>query len=94
MNWHMDDWSWGGWLLMTTTMMEFWALLAWAVVAMVRNGHPPNPQREAPEQILATRFAAGDIDEDDYRRRLDTLDSARAGERHTVATDSAARPAR
>jgi putative membrane protein len=30
-------------------------------------------QPRGPEQILARRFAAGDIDEDEYRRRLAAL---------------------
>jgi putative membrane protein len=35
-----------------------------------RQDHDPVP---APEQLLAERFARGEIDEDEYRRRLDVL---------------------
>jgi Short C-terminal domain len=42
------------------------------------------PEGRDPEQILAERFAAGEIDEEEYHRRLQTLRSARwnAGEPH------------
>jgi uncharacterized membrane protein len=36
----------------------------------------PDPRRDDdPEQILARRFAAGEIDEDEYHGRLETLRS-------------------
>jgi putative membrane protein len=73
MGWHMDDWSWGGWLLMTATMVAFWALVAWVVVVAIRASRPPSQQTPDPERTLAQRFAAGEIDEDEYRRRLDAL---------------------
>jgi putative membrane protein len=34
-----------------------------------------------PEQLLAERFARGEIDEDEYRRRLDTLRGTGPGAR-------------
>jgi len=34
---------------------------------------PPARPIEPPELVLARRFAAGEIDEDEYRRRLDAL---------------------
>jgi putative membrane protein len=34
------------------------------------------PDRADPEQTLAERFAAGEIDEEEYHRRLETLRSA------------------
>jgi putative membrane protein len=73
MGWHMDDWSWGGWLLMTATMLVFWALVSWVVVVAIRASRPPTQHTPDPERTLAQRFAAGEIDEDEYRRRLDAL---------------------
>ena len=32
--------------------------------------------RPTPEQVLAERFARGEVDEEEYRRRLDTLRGA------------------
>jgi putative membrane protein len=74
--WH-GPWNWGAWLAMTATMVVFWALVIWAVVSVVR-GIGPGSDRRA-EAILAERFARGEIDEDEYPRRLDTL--RRAGSR-------------
>ena len=77
MGWHMDDWSWGGWLLMTATMVAFWALVAWVVVVAIRASRPPATQHAPdPERTLAQRFAVGEIDEDEYQRRLDALRGA------------------
>jgi len=33
----------------------------------------PNHHRSTPEQVLAERFARGEIDEGEYRQRLATL---------------------
>jgi putative membrane protein len=37
------------------------------------SGAPAGPARPAPEQLLAERFARGEIDEEEYRRRLARL---------------------
>ena len=41
-------------------------------ILLVRLGSRPAEGR-APEQVLGERFARGEIDEDEYRRRLDVL---------------------
>jgi putative membrane protein len=73
-------WDHGGggwWLVMPLVTVAFWAVIVWAVVTLVRGGpsapRAGSPPRPAPEEILAERFARGDIDEDEYRRRLETL---------------------
>jgi len=38
-----------------------------------RSGAPARPARPAPEQLLAERFARGEIGEEEYRRRCPTL---------------------
>lgn len=74
----------GGWGfgLMGLGMLLFWALLLAAVVVVIRylvranrraDGPPAAPAVPAPERILAERFAHGDIDEQEYRHRLDVL---------------------
>ncbi|MFF3906381.1 SHOCT domain-containing protein [Streptomyces sp. NPDC001848] len=80
-------WGWGGWLLMTLIMILFWGLLIAGVMALThyltgsRRGHQPGPRpseesgwgsRRA-EDLLAERFARGEIDEDEYKRRLTVL---------------------
>ncbi len=63
----------------------FWALLVVGVAFLIRYlargrhetpAPPPAPQaHQGPEQILAGRFARGEIDEEEYHRRLTTLRS-------------------
>jgi putative membrane protein len=67
--WHGSAW---GWLAMTLVMVAFWGLVIWAVVAVARGDRPTNSTSD-PEAMLAGRFAAGEIDEDEYRSRLATL---------------------
>lgn len=78
MMWGWNGWSWWGWLLMMLSMVAFWGLLVWGIVALFRRpgGDGGGRERPDPERILAERFAAGEIDEEEYRRRLDTLRSA------------------
>ncbi len=72
---HMSGWGWAG---MTITTLLFWAILVGAGVLLVRTsnrsstGPLPGP-RPSPQELLAGRFARGEIDEDEYRRRLTTL---------------------
>lgn len=75
--WGWDNWTWGGWLVMTLTMVAFGALFAWLVLSVVRPGRPRDDRRAAPEEILAARFARGEIDEDEYRQRLEALRETR-----------------
>ncbi|MFJ1700930.1 SHOCT domain-containing protein [Streptomyces sp. NPDC088252] len=85
MMWYHGGWG-GGWLLMTVIMIVFWSLLIAGVVALThyltdaRRSHQPGPptgeaawgSRRA-EDLLAERFARGEIDEDEYERRLTVL---------------------
>jgi putative membrane protein len=74
MMWGRDDWSWWSWLLMTGGMIAFSALVAWVVVSIVRDRRGPQEPRQPDAQaILAERFARGEIDEREYRERLETL---------------------
>jgi putative membrane protein len=81
---HNGDWGWGGWLLMSLTMLAFLALVAWGVFLVWRStAHPhstgpeqQSPVRQSPEEILAERLARGEIDSDEYRARLDALRSS------------------
>jgi putative membrane protein len=73
----MSGW---GWLLMTLGMLGFWALVAVLALALLWRGGPPHQQpqpdqqpRLNPEEVLAERLARGEIDPDEYRQRLQTL---------------------
>ena len=69
----MNSWGYG---LMTVSMVLFWALVIFGVGALVRHlgrGERVTADRLTPEQILAERFARGEINEDEYQHRLDLL---------------------
>ena len=75
MHWN-DSWSGWNWALMMIGMIAFWGLVAWAIVALVRSPNRSQPPaNESAEQILARRLAAGEIEGDEYQRRLDLLRS-------------------
>ena len=80
MFWTDHDVSGWGWVAMALAMVIFWGLLIALTVLLVRWMHrsaPPAPSaRPSPEQLLAERFARGEIDEEEYRRRLAALTSA------------------
>jgi putative membrane protein len=66
--------SWWGWLLMTLGMLGFWGLLIALMVVLVRRpGSPDQRQRLSPEDVLAERFARGELDVDQYHERLQVL---------------------
>jgi putative membrane protein len=75
-----DGWGWGGWILMTLVMIVFWAVVITAIVVGVRyfaggmshHSHATSQANRA-EDVLAERFARGDIDEDEFRRRMTAL---------------------
>lgn len=75
----MYGYGMGGWgyLFMIISSVLFWGLLITGIVVLVRHfsGRPTNdrPGTASPEQILAERYARGEIDDEEYRRRLDTL---------------------
>lgn len=76
MMWWNGGWSWWGWCLMGVTMLVFWALVAWVVVAVVRSSRTGGPGGPPAADILAERYARGEIDQDEYRRRLAALREA------------------
>lgn len=86
MMWYDGGWGWSGWLFMTVIMVVLWSLLIVGTVAMARylaglhRDHRPGPSSGDPawgsrraEDLLAERFARGEIDEDEYKRRLALL---------------------
>ncbi|QNE79548.1 SHOCT domain-containing protein [Streptomyces finlayi] len=78
MFWFDHDVSGWGWFVMSVGMIAFWAVIITAAVLLFRAlGRATEPTRSpaapSPEQLLAERFARGEIDEEEYRRRLDAL---------------------
>jgi putative membrane protein len=73
----MNGW---GWLLMTLGMLGFWALVAVLALTLLRRPGQPDqqpppdqPPRPGAEDILAERLARGELDPEEYRQRLQTL---------------------
>jgi putative membrane protein len=72
---------WGngwGYLMMGLGMIVFWGLLIAGIVVLVRSfGGASRPSTPSPgpnpQQLLAERFARGEIDEREYRDRLAML---------------------
>ncbi|MGX9791144.1 SHOCT domain-containing protein [Mycobacterium sp. MMS18-G62] len=76
MFWYDHDMGWWGYAGMGIGMILFWGLLIAGIVGLVmflsgerRTGQSP----PTPEQILAERFARGEISETEYRDRLGAL---------------------
>ena len=70
--------GWVGWLMMTVMMVLFWGVIIFGFVAAVRGFNGPRHSNSGPgisaaEQVLAARFARGDVTDEEYRQRLATL---------------------
>jgi len=82
MMWWNHGWGWGDWLGMSLMMLVFWGLVIWLVVWLVRTSsakQDTTPASRLPEDVLAERFARGEIDEAEYRDRLRVLRGGPAG---------------
>jgi putative membrane protein len=80
MYWNNNGMNGWGYALMGVNSLLFWLLLIAGIVLLARylgdqhpriTHHPSVPT--AAEQILAERFARGEIDDEEYRRRLATV---------------------
>ncbi|MCX4706124.1 SHOCT domain-containing protein [Streptomyces sp. NBC_01352] len=75
MNWYDHHTSGWDYTLMTLMMLALGAVLIAALVLLLR--HPSTGTRGAdasPERLLGERFARGEIDDDEYFRRLSVLE--------------------
>lgn len=79
-----SGWGSGAWLSMILMMLVVIGLLAWGLYLLWRGpGRERRPadgaaRGRSPEETLADRLARGEIDVDEYERRMDAL---RAGGR-------------
>jgi putative membrane protein len=80
----MDDWgdhdgSRWGWIVMMVLMVVLVAVVVVVVVRLMTQtpaaAPPPGGASRSAEDLLADRLARGEIDVDEYRRRLDALRS-------------------
>lgn len=74
--------GWGGMLGMGLLWIILLAVIIWAVVRLLPDrragtGAPDITPQETPEQILARRFARGEIDLETYQAQRDVLTQTR-----------------
>jgi putative membrane protein len=82
MFWPDHDLSAWGWVVMSVSMVLFWGLLILGGVMLVRALTRPSDSarasvRPTPQELLDERFARGDVDEEEYRRRSGILAASR-----------------
>ncbi|KZM75138.1 SHOCT domain-containing protein [Nocardia terpenica] len=84
MMWYAHDLSGWGYGLMAVGMMLFWAMLFLGLITAIRytdstrraESSDDAPQHNpTPQQILALRYARGEIDDNEYARRSRTLEA-------------------
>ncbi len=77
MMWSHNGMGWGGWIVMTLTMVAFWSLVVFGVIAIFRGDREARsdqiPRERDPLQILDERFARGEIELEEYHARQDAL---------------------
>ncbi len=84
MMWGDGQWGSGFWVVMVVTMALFWAplilLLVWAIRSGWRTTGGPGPRSypSRADEVLAERFARGEIGEDEFTRGQALLRAPRA----------------
>jgi len=81
MGYYDGDWGVGEWSAMGAMMLVFWGsvivLVVWAARSFRSGDRQADSRGTGPDDILAERYARGDIDEDEFQRRLELLHSTR-----------------
>lgn len=70
--WGFFPFFWIGWILIFVLLFGFGGRWFWW------RRYAPHEDRASGERVLAERFARGEIDEEEYRRRLSVLREARS----------------
>ncbi len=72
--WGNGGWGVGMWIVIAVVMAVFWTIVVFGVVMLVRHfsdSHAaPTPVDNDAEAILRSRLARGEIDEDEFRKKL------------------------
>ena len=78
--WHHGAWGAGDWLAMSLLMFVFWgglvALAVWLVRTLAKDSDHTSRsalRKQRADDVLAERFARGEIDEDEFTRRRELL---------------------
>lgn len=81
MYWDHGSWGAGDWLAMSLMMVVFWGAVIALVVWLVRSARSdqrterPAPPAPSADEVLAERFARGEIDDEEFTRRRELLHS-------------------
>lgn len=73
---HAGPWAAGGFPWLALVIPLFWIAFFIVIAILIRRGVMRRPYLHgaaSAEQVLGTRFANGDIDEQEYRARLEVL---------------------
>ncbi|MCX5336671.1 SHOCT domain-containing protein [Streptomyces sp. NBC_00140] len=75
MYWNGHDMNGWGWFAMSIGTILLWAALITVAVLLFRTlSRTPEPTHPvSAERLLAERFARGEIDEEEYRRRMSVM---------------------
>ena len=74
MMWYAEPgWNWTGLITMVLAMILFWSGLVAVVVLVLRHFKSGIPPHRDAENVLAVRFARGEIDETEYARLRNIL---------------------
>jgi putative membrane protein len=63
-----DDWGWAGWVSMWLMIALFWVAVAAVVIWLVRSGRPAKPEGSTALDIARTRYAHGEISDEEFER--------------------------
>jgi putative membrane protein len=61
------------WWWMGVAMLVFWGFVAWVAVSLVRQGDKEPRVAGGARETLDERYARGEIEDDEYRRRSDLI---------------------
>lgn len=77
MYWDHDGIGGWGYVVMILNMVLFWGLLIGAAILVYRavqgGGGRADGGTDSARRVLGERYARGEIDDEEYRRRLETL---------------------
>ena len=77
MFWYGHPMGWWGYVSMAILMAAFWIIVIGGIAALIKylldGGPGDGPSEAAPADVLAGRFARGEISEMEYRDRLAVL---------------------
>ena len=65
------NWDGGAWWWMAFVVVAFWGIVVWAIVMLVRR-RPESSSADA-RTLLDERYARGEIDDNEYQHRRETL---------------------